>query len=145
KAGLGAVAGTAAIGAPAIAQSNPKVSWKMASTYAPSLPALFSTAQRFCDFINEASEGNFSIRLYPACEIVPAFEVMEAVSNRTVECGQSASYYYYGKDPSFCFDTGVAFGLNARQMAAWMYEGDGMALMCELFAEHNIVNFPFVN
>lgn len=145
KAGLGAVAGTAAIGAPAIAQSNPKINWKMTTTYGPSLPALFGTAQMFCKFVEEASDGNFSIRLYPAGEIVPGFEVMEAVGNRTVECGQTASYYYYGKDPSFCFDTGVPFGLNARQMYAWMYEGEGMALMRELFAEHNIINFPFGN
>lgn len=145
KAGLGAVAGTAAIGAPAIAKSNPKITWKMTSTYGPSLPPLFSTAQMFCNFINEATEGNFSIRLYPAGEIVPGFEVMEAVGNRTVECGQTASYYYYGKDPSFCFDTAVPFGLNARQMYAWMYEGGGMELMRELFAERNIVNFPLGN
>lgn len=145
KAGLGAVAGTAAIGAPVFAQSNPKISWKMTSTYGPSLPPLFSTAQMLCNYISEATDGNFSIRLYPAGEIVPGFEVMEAVGNRTVECGQTASYYYYGKDPSFCFDTGVPFGLNARQMYAWMYEGDGMKLMRELFAERNIVNFPLGN
>lgn len=145
KAGLGAVAGTAAIGAPAIAQSNPKITWKMTSTYGPSLPPLFSTAQLFCKYISEATDGNFSIRLYPAGEIVPGFEVMEAVGNRTVECGQTASYYYYGKDPSFCFDTAVPFGLNARQMYAWMYEGEGMSLMRELFAERNIINFPLGN
>jgi len=145
KAGLGAVAGTAAIGAPVFAQANPKISWKMTSTYGPSLPPLFSTAQMLCKFIEEATDGNFSIRLYPAGEIVPGFEVMEAVGNRTVECGQTASYYYYGKDPSFCFDTAVPFGLNARQMYAWMYEGDGMKLMRELFAERNIINFPLGN
>lgn len=145
KAGLGAVAGTAAIGAPVFAQSNPKINWKMTSTYGPSLPALFGTSQMFCKFVEEASGGNFSIRLYPAGEIVPGFEVMEAVGNRTVECGQTASYYYYGKDPSFCFDTGVPFGLNARQMYAWMYEGEGMGLMRELFADRNIINFPFGN
>ena len=88
----------------------------MTSTYGPSLRPLFSTAQMLCNYISEATDGNFSIRLYPAGEIVPGFEVMEAVGNRTVECGQTASYYYYGKDPSFCFDTGVPFGLNARQI-----------------------------
>ena len=51
KAGLGAVAGTAAVAAPAIAQSNPQINWKMTSTYGPSLPPLFSTAQMFCDLV----------------------------------------------------------------------------------------------
>lgn len=145
KAGLGAVAGTATLAAPAIAQDNPKINWKMASSYGPSLPPLFSTAQLFTKMVEEASGGNFNIRLYPGGEIVPAFEVMDAVGNGTVECGQTASYYYYGKDPSFCFDTAVPFGLNARQMFSWMYEGNGTKLLRELFATRNIVNFPLGN
>ncbi len=145
KAGLGAVAGTATLAAPAIAQDNPKISWKMTSSYGPSLPPLFSTAQMFVKMIEEATGGNFSIRLYPGGEIVPAFEVMDAVGDGTVECGQTASYYYYGKDPAFCFDTAVPFGLNARQMFSWMYEGDGTKLMRELFAPRNIVPFAFGN
>ncbi|SHH54895.1 TRAP transporter substrate-binding protein [Pollutimonas bauzanensis] len=145
KAGLGAMAGSAAVAAPVFAQSSPKISWKMTSTYGPSTPALFSTAQLFCKMIEEASDGNFSIRLYPGGEIVPGFGVMDAVGNRTVECGQTASYYYYGKDPSFCFDTAVPFGLNARQMYSWMHEGDGLKLMRELFAPRHIINFPLGN
>lgn len=145
KAGLGAVAGTAAVASPVFAQANPKVSWKMTSTYAPSLPPLFGAAQTFCKMVEEASNGQFSIRLYPAGEIVPGFGVMDAISNNTVECGQTASYYYYGKDPTFCFDTAVPFGLNTRQMNAWMLEGDGLKLMRELFAPRHIVNFPMGN
>lgn len=145
KAGLGAVAGSATLAAPVVAKENPKINWTMTSSYGPSLPPLFSTAQLFCKMVEEATDGNFSIRLYPAGEIVPPFEIMDAVGNRTVECGQTASYYFYGKDPSFCFDTAVPFGLNARQMYAWMYEADGMALLRELFATRNIVNFPMGN
>jgi TRAP-type mannitol/chloroaromatic compound transport system substrate-binding protein len=144
KAGLGAVAG-AAVAAPAFAQTNPKISWKMTSTFGPSLPALFGSAQTFCKMVEEATDGNFSIRLYPGGEIVPGFGVMDAVGNRTVEAGQTASYYYYGKDPSFCFDTAVPFGLNQRQMYAWVYEAGGLKLLRELFAPRNIVNFPMGN
>ncbi|WP_269496701.1 TRAP transporter substrate-binding protein [Castellaniella sp. S9] len=145
KAGLGAVAGSAAVAAPVFAQGTPQINWKMTSTYGPQQTALFPTAQMFCQLIKEASDGKFDIRLYPAGELVPGFGVMDAVGNRTVECGQTASYYYYGKDPSFCFDTAVPFGLNVRQMYAWMYEGDGLKLMRELFAPHGIINFPFGN
>lgn len=145
KAGLGAVAGTATLAAPVVAQENPKINWTMTSSFGPSLPPLFGTSQLFVKMVEEASDGNFTMRLYPGGEIVPAFEVMDAVSNRTVECAQTASYYFYGKDPSFCFDTAVPFGLNARQMFAWMYEGNGMQLMRELFAPRNIINFPFGN
>jgi len=145
KAGMGAMAGTAAVAAPVLAQANPKINWKMTSTYGPSLPPLFSSAQAFCKMVEEVSGGQFSIRLYPAGEIVPGFGVLDAVGNGTVECGQTASYYFYGKDPTFCFDTAVPFGLNARQMNAWMIEGDGLKLMRELFATRHIVNFPMGN
>jgi TRAP-type mannitol/chloroaromatic compound transport system substrate-binding protein len=144
KAGLGAVA-SAAVAAPVVAQTNPKISWKMTSTFGPSLPPLFGTSQRFVKMIEEATDGNFAIRLYPGGEIVPGFGVMDAVSNRTVECGQTASYYYYGKDPAFCFDTAVPFGLNTRQMEAWVHNGGGLELLRELFATRNIINFPFGN
>src|SRR5690625_4588192 len=120
----------------------PKLNWKMTSTYGPSLPALFSTAEMFTQMVEEATDGNFSIRLYPAGDLVHGFEVMDAVSDGTVEIGQTASYYYYGKVPSFCFDTAVPFGLNARQMQSWLFNGGGLELMRELFATRNIVNFP---
>ena len=145
KAGMGAVAGSAAVAAPVFAQSNPKISWKMTSTYNTSTPALFSTAQAFCKMVEEASDGNFTIRLYPVGEIVPGFGVMDAVGNRTIECGQTASYYYYGKDPSFSFDTAVPFGMNARQLDSWVREGGGLELLRELFAPRHIINFPFGN
>ncbi len=145
NAGFSALAGAAAVGAPAVAQSNPKISWKLTSTYGPSLQPFFRASQSFCRLVEEASDGNFSIRLYPPGELVPGFGVMDAVGNRTVECGYTASYYYYGKDPAFCFDTAVPFGLNVRQLDAWMLEGGGLELMRELFATRNIVNFPMGN
>ena len=39
------------------------------------------------------------------------------------------------------FDTGIPFGLNARQMNAWLYEGGGNELLREVFyAKHNLVH-----
>lgn len=145
KAGLSAMAGSAAVAAPAFAQSNPQIHWKMTSSFTASLPVLFGSAQLFCKMVEEASGGNFSIRPYPGGELVPALGVMDAVGNKTVECGQTASCYYYDKDPAFCFDTAVPFGLNARQMNSWMFEGNGMKLTREMFAPRHIVNFPMGN
>jgi hypothetical protein len=71
--------------------------------------------------------------------------VLDAVQNATVECGQTASYYYTGKNPALAFDTAIPFGLNARQQNAWMYFGGGLDLMRELFRQYNIVNFPAGN
>lgn len=143
KSSVGAVAaGGAVLAAPAIAQESPTVNWRLASSFPRSADAIYSGAENLGKYLNEATGGKFSIRVFPAGEIVPALQVLDAVQNGTVECGHSASYYYYGKDPALSFDAAVPFGLNTRQMNAWMRHGDGLKLTRELFKKYNIVNFP---
>ena len=88
------------------------------------------------------SDGRFRLRVYPAGEIVPSLQVMDAVRQGPVQVGHTASYYYIGKNPAFAFDCTVPFGLTARQYNAWSYHGGGLELLRELFADFNIINFP---
>jgi TRAP-type mannitol/chloroaromatic compound transport system substrate-binding protein len=53
----------------------------------------------------------------------------------------TAPYYFFGKDPTFALGCAIPFGLNSRQMTAWMFEGNGMKLMREFYARYNIINF----
>ncbi|GAA5233878.1 ABC transporter substrate-binding protein [Verticiella sediminum] len=145
KASLGAVAGSAAVAAPVFAQDAPTLNWRMPTSFPRSLEALYGVGELMCRYIGEATGGKFNIRPFPGGEIVPALQVLDSVQNGTVECGQTVSYYYYGKDPTLCFDAAVPFGLNARQMNAWMFQGDGMKLTREMFKAYNIVNFPMGN
>lgn len=145
KAGMGAIAGSAVIGAPAIAQENPEIKWRMVSSFPRSLPALYGTGEKFAKYVKEMTGGKFQIDSFPPGEIVPALQVMDAVSNNTVQAGHTCGYYYFGKNPAFCFDTAVPFGLTARQMSAWVIEGNGMKLLRELFDGVNIVNFMLGN
>ncbi len=73
----------------------------------------------------ELTGGKFNIRPFAAGEIVPALQVVDAVQAGTVEMGHSAGYYYFGKDPAFCFDTAVPFGLTSRQQTSWFEFGGG--------------------
>jgi TRAP-type mannitol/chloroaromatic compound transport system substrate-binding protein len=75
-------------------------------------------------------------------ELMPALAVDEGVKNGTVEIAHTAPYYFFGKDPTFAIGCAIPFGLNSRQMSAWMYEGNGLKLMREFYAQHNIINFP---
>ena len=145
KAGFGTVAGTAAVASPVFAQETPTINWRMPSSFPRSLEALHGVGELMCRYISEATGGKFNIRAFPGGEIVPALQVLDAVENGTVECGHTVGYYYYGKNPALCFDAAVPFGLNARQMNAWMFHGDGMKLTRELFKQYNIVNFPMGN
>lgn len=142
KATLGAAAGGATLAAPVIAQEAPTLNWRLASSFPRSADAIFSGGESVAKYVSEATGGKFSIRVFPAGEIVPALQVLDGVQNGTIECGHSASYYYYGKDPVLSFDAAVPFGLNTRQMNSWMRHGDGLSLLRDVFKTYNIVNFP---
>jgi TRAP-type mannitol/chloroaromatic compound transport system substrate-binding protein len=139
KASVGAVAGV--IAAPTLAQSQPTLNWRLASSFPKSLDTIFGAADTFTQRVSQLTNGKFNIRVFAGGEIVPALQVMDAVQAGTVEMGHSASYYYFGKDPSFAFDCAVPFGLNSRQQTAWFDQGGGKALMREFFKDYGIVNF----
>jgi TRAP-type mannitol/chloroaromatic compound transport system substrate-binding protein len=145
-AGAGTLAG-ATVAAPAIAQSPslPAIRWRLASSFPKSLDTLFGGAEFFCKRVAELTGNRFQIRAFAGGEIVPALQVLDAVQNGTIECGQTASYYYTGKNPAFAFDTTLPFGLNTRQQNAWMYSGGGMNLVRGLYREYNAINFPAGN
>ena len=118
-------AASGAISAPAIAQSTPSLRWRLATSFPKSLDTLYGACEMFSKAIAELSDQKFHIGVFGPGEIVPAFQVFDAVSNNTVEMGNSASYYYIGKDLAFAFGTAVPFGLNTRQMNAWLAYGGG--------------------
>ena len=119
-----------------------RVVWRLASSFPRSLDILFGASERFADRVAELTGGAFTIDVYQGGEIVPALEVLDAVGRGSVEIGQSASYYYIGRNPALAFDCTVPFGLTAREQNGWLYEGGGLALMREIFADFNVVNFP---
>ena len=144
KAGYAAAA-TPALAAPALAQSLPQIKWRMTSSFPKTLETLWGSAERFSQFVSDATDGNFQIQIFPAGEIAPALEAANEVGKGSIEMCQTASYYYWGKDPAFAFGTAVPFGLNARQQNAWMYFGGAMDLMNAFYATHNLIAFPAGN
>lgn len=139
KAAVGASVG--AIAAPALAQSLPTINWRLASSFPKSLDTIYGAAETFSKRVSQLTGGKFNIRVFAGGEIVPALQVLDAVQAGTVEMGHSASYYYFGKDPTFAFDGVVPFGLNSRQQTAWFDQGGGKALTREFFKEYGIINF----
>lgn len=141
-AGAGVVA-TAALAAPAIAQSMPEVKWRLTSSFPKNLDLLWGGAEMFAKNLLEMSDGKFQVRTFAAGEIVPALQVADAVQNGTVEMGQTAAYYYFGKDPSFVFETGLPFSMNQRQYMAWLTAGGGHELLQAFYKAYGIVSFSF--
>ncbi|HEY9397814.1 MAG TPA: TRAP transporter substrate-binding protein [Burkholderiales bacterium] len=138
-----------ALAAPTVAQAQvqaqPTIHWRLASSFPKSLDALYGAGDHFAKRVAQLTGNRFQIRAFAAGELVPPLQVLDAVQNGTVECGHTASYYYVGKHPAFAFDTTLPFGLNARQQNAWMYEGGGIPLLRELFAQYGCLQFPAGN
>ena len=140
------VAGVLAAGAaPAVMAQAPAVRWRLASSFPKALDTIYGAAEVFAKHVTAMSGGKFVVTTHPAGELVPAFGVVDAVQQGTVEAAHTAPYYFFGKDDTFALDCAIPFGLNSRQMTAWMYEGNGMKLFREFYAEYNIVNFPMGN
>ncbi|HEV7253328.1 MAG TPA: TRAP transporter substrate-binding protein [Mesorhizobium sp.] len=144
KAGL-AGAGSVALAAPAIAQSQPKVTWRLASSFPKSLDTIYGGAETFSRFMSEATDGNFTVQVFAAGELVPGLQAADAVTAGTVESAHTVSYYYWGKDPAWAIPSAVPFALNARGMNAWHYHGGGIDLANEFYAKQGIVGFPCGN
>jgi len=136
-AGVGLAASTA-VAAPAIAQSMPEIKWRLTASWPKSLDTIWGACETISKSVSEATDGKFQIQPFAAGEIVPALQVLDAVSNGTVECGHTANYYYIGKDPTWALFCAVPFGLNSRQQNAWFYDGDGQKLIDEFGKKSNV-------
>jgi TRAP-type mannitol/chloroaromatic compound transport system substrate-binding protein len=142
RAGIAAVLASGV--APAV-HAQAAVRWRLASSFPKSLDTLYGGAEVFAKSVRAMSGGKFEISTHAAGELMPAFGVVDGVQQGSVEMAQTAPYYFFGKDETFTFGTAVPFGLNSRQMSAWMYEGNGLKLMREFYAKYNIHNLPAGN
>ncbi|MBQ0930739.1 TRAP transporter substrate-binding protein [Ideonella sp. 4Y16] len=137
------LAGVLAAGtAPAIVQAQAQIRWRLASSFPKSLDTIFGAADEFAKQVSALSGGKFQISIHAGGELMPAFGVVDGVQNGTVEMAHTAPYYFFGKDETFALGCAIPFGLNSRQMTAWMFEGNGLKLMREFYRGYNIVNFP---
>jgi len=133
---------SAAVAAPAIAQTMPELKWRLTSSFPKSLDTIYGAAEIFAKAVAEATDNKFQIQVFAGGEIVPGLQAADAVTNGTVEMCHTASYYFIGKDPTFAFGTAVPFGLNSRQQNAWQYFGGGIDLMNEFYKKYNIYALP---
>src|SRR6201986_4228701 len=137
--GLG-VAGATTMAAPAIAQAMPELKWRMTTSWPKSLDTLHGAAELIAKAVGEATDNKFQIQTFAAGEIVPGLQVLDAVQNGTVEMGHTASYYYFGKDPTFTFGSCIPFGPNARLSQAWYMLGGGRELLNDFYKNYNVTS-----
>jgi TRAP-type mannitol/chloroaromatic compound transport system substrate-binding protein len=140
------IAGVLAAGAaPAVVHAQANIRWRLASSFPKSLDTIYGAAEVMAKKVGEMTGGKFQISVHAGGELMPPFGVLDGASNGTVEMAHTAPYYFFGKDPTYALDCAIPFGLNSRQMTAWMYEGNGLKLTREFYGLSGIVNFPMGN
>ena len=138
KAGIGAIAATG-ISAPAIVHARKKVRWKMVTTWPKNFPVLGTGANQLAKLITEMTDGRIKVKVFGAGELVPAFEVFDAVSRGTAQMGHGAAYYWKGKIEEAQFFSTVPFGMNWQEMTAWLYYGGGMELWEQTYEPFGVI------
>jgi TRAP-type mannitol/chloroaromatic compound transport system substrate-binding protein len=119
--------------------------WRMVTTWPKNLPGLGIAPELLAKRVETMSAGRLKITVYGANEIVPAMGVFDAVSLGNVEMGHGAAYYWKGKVPIAQLFTTVPFGLTAQEMNGWLYQGGGLELWEELYAQYDLVPTPAGN
>jgi TRAP-type mannitol/chloroaromatic compound transport system substrate-binding protein len=95
--------------------------------------------------VNEMVGGRLRIDVLPDKAVVPAFELIEAVSRGTLDGGHGVPAYWFGRNrAASLFGTGPSFGLDAEGLLAWIHYGGGQELYNELLQQVlrlNVVSF----
>ncbi|MGD9264277.1 MAG: TRAP transporter substrate-binding protein [Lysobacterales bacterium] len=115
--------------------------WKMVTSWPRDFPGLGTGANRLAEYITRLSNGRLSVKVYGGNELVPPFEVFDAVQQGTAEMAHSAPYYWKGKAPAAQIFAGIPFGMSAQELHGWIYHGGGLELWREVYAPHGIVPF----
>ncbi|MAO28098.1 TRAP transporter substrate-binding protein [Roseovarius sp.] len=131
KSALGGTAAAAStLAAPAYAQGNRTLT--MVTTWGRGLAGVFDAAQKVADNINEMADGQLTVDVKGAGELVGAFEVFDAVTAGQADMYHGADYYFVGQHPAYGFFTSVPFGMTAQEIVNWYYHGGGQEFHDEL-------------
>ncbi len=135
----GSAAAATALAAPAIAQG--KRTLTMVCTWPRGLAGVWDSVERVANSISAATDGQVTLDVKAAGELVGALEVFDAVTSGQADMYHGADYYFVGQHPAFAYFTAVPFGMTAPEMMVWYYAQDGMALHHELGEVFGIKSF----
>lgn len=125
---------------PAVTAAKP-IKWKLVTSWPKNFPGLGRGPETFATYVNAMSGGRLQVTVYGAGELVPGFEVFNAVANGSAQMGHAGSYYWKGKIPAAPIFSAIPFGMNAMEMNGWLHYGGGIELWRELYAPFGVIPF----
>jgi TRAP-type mannitol/chloroaromatic compound transport system substrate-binding protein len=141
----GAAVATAAVAAPNVVSAQGPLNFRFQSTW-PSKDIFHEYALDFAKKVNDMTGGDLKIDVLPAGAVVPAFQLIDAVSKGTLDGGHGVLVYHYGKQTALAlWGSGPGYGMDANMLLAWHKYGGGKELLAKLYASigANVVSFPY--
>ena len=127
------------------APTDETLEWKMVTTWPRDFPGLGTGANYLARIIGEMSGGRLTVKVYGGGELVPSFEVFDAVGRGVAEMGHGGAYYWKGVIPASPFFSTIPFGLTGAELNGWFYHGGGMELYHEAYLPHGVIPYPIGN
>ena len=140
-----AVAAAATVVAPAVVKAQGAISMRWQSTW-PAKDIFHEYANDFAKKVNDMTGGDLKIEVLPAGAVVPAFQLLDAVSKGTLDGGHGVLVYHYGKQNALAlWGSGPGYAMDANMLLAWHKFGGGKQLLEKLYASigANVVSFPY--
>jgi TRAP-type mannitol/chloroaromatic compound transport system substrate-binding protein len=138
--GLAAAMGAALAGGEAAAQDTTRLT--IQSAWPLTLPASGRDAKHFADTLATVSGGSLDVRLFSAGELVPPFEIFDAVQRGTLDAGYTSPLYVAGKFPAVQLFGGVPMGPDQTGYLGWLYNGGGLEIWREIYGAQGVVTVP---
>lgn len=101
-------------------------------------PIFGESVDNYKKLVEDMSNGRIQLSIDSTNKHKSAFGIFDFVKSGQYDIGQSASYYYGGKDPDALFFSSMPFSMTTQEQMAWFYEGGGLELANEVYAKHNM-------
>jgi len=111
---------------------------KLAHGWPKGYPIFGESVDHYKDLVESMSDGRIQLSVDSTNKHKSAFGIFDFVKSGQYDIGQSASYYYGGKDPDALFFSSMPFSMTTQEQWAWFYEGGGLELANEVYAKHNM-------
>ncbi|MEM7192643.1 MAG: C4-dicarboxylate ABC transporter [Pseudomonadota bacterium] len=108
------------------------------------VPGLGTPARELSKLLKERSGGSLRLILKEPGEGTPPFEILDKVSDGTVDAGFATAGFWAAKLPTASLFGGFPFGPDAKAYLSWFNRGNGRALYQEMYdrAQMNVHVVP---
>lgn len=138
--GLAAGVAGATLSTPAFAQKKRRL--VMVMGWPHNFPGLASIAYNWAKYVDELSDGELTVQVNAAGELVGPNEIWDAVGSGAADCYHGVPNWVSSKWQGANFFAVIPFGLNALEHSGWMYHGGGQELHQDIWRKlFNVMPF----